>query len=228
MFETINPLDQQAEGLQAQARQEMQEIKQLEEEQQEQARQEIDQADKHLTPANYPLRKLNLLDALERVTNKITQLDPHNYLQARTEFLQTLKICQKRLEKYEEKTFIPILEKEGKDTLRLGKFEVSFKPSQKIAIDETKLKAALTNPNQFNIFLKKPEFKPMQECKALLLALGIYSDVFTVKEGKKPILNITDTNTIRRRLEEVETDEDEAQGLVSPNAELTREDQVYK
>jgi hypothetical protein len=65
---------------------------------------------------------LNLLDALDFITDKITRLqDPESYLQARSEFLQTLKICQKRLEKHEEATFIPMLEQAGTDSLRFGR-----------------------------------------------------------------------------------------------------------
>ncbi len=204
------------EGRHAQERQEWQEINQLEREEEESAQSEINQfEDKQLTLANLnnqPFVKLNLLDALDLMTDKIIELqEPTSYLQARSEFTQMLKFCQKRLEKYEEKTFIPMLAEKQTDTLRLGKYEITYKPSKKRTIDEFKLKQVLPSAEQFKLFLKAPEFKNMQECQNLLLSLGIYSDVYTEKLGKKPILNIIDTNTIKRSLadEQQEVEEDE-------------------
>jgi hypothetical protein len=55
-------------------------------------------------------------------------------------------------------------------------------------IDEEKLKAVLPDPTQMTIFLKQPEFKTLPECRRLLLGLGIASDVFGIKLGKKPLI----------------------------------------
>jgi hypothetical protein len=204
------------EGFQAQQRKECQEIQQLEREEEQKLQAEINQfEDNQLRLANRnnpPLVKQNLLDTLYLMTDKIIDLkEPTSYLQARTEFIQMLKLCQKRLEKHEEKTFIPLLAKEQTDTLRLGKYEITYKPSKKRTIDASKLKQALPSPEQFKLFLKPPEFKNMQECQNLLFNLGILSDVYTIKEGKKPILNIVDTNTIKRPLVEVEDEAEEAE-----------------
>ncbi len=206
---TVNASALVTEGWLAQERQELQEINQLEREQEQNLQSEINPfEDRQLIPESQnsqPLTKLNLLDALDLITDKIIELkEEASYLQARTEFLQILKICQKRLEKHEEKTFIPILEGEQTDTLRLGKYEITYKPSKKRTIDEKKLEQVLPRSEQFKLFLKPPEFKNIQECQNLLLKLGIYSDVYTTKLGKKPILNIVDTNLIKRKLEEEE------------------------
>jgi hypothetical protein len=176
-----------------------------------------------LKPANQALVKLNLLDALDFITDKITKLeDPTSYLQARSEFLKSLNFCQNRLEKHEKKTFIPMLEKQKTDTLRLDKYVISFKPSKKTVIDSEKLTQALSSREQIAIFQKPPEFKTLPECRRLLLNLGILSDVFTIKQGKKPILNIIDTNTIRRPLAEVEMNE--AEETEESDLEATQED----
>lgn len=232
------------EGLQEQqAPQEFEQVNQLE-------REEIDTVQENLnqlsTTNNQHFVKLNLLDTLEFITEKITKLsEPTTYLQARSEFLQTFKLCLKLLERHEENTFIPMLEKADTDTLRLGRYEISFKPSKKTVIDEGKLKNALQDPNQIKVFLKQPEFKTLPECRRLLLNLGILSDVFTIKEGKKPILNIIDTNTVKRKLEmETETEEAEAGTVAGEWQEMSeaemrveasaypvepiREDQLYK
>jgi hypothetical protein len=166
---------------------------------------------RQLTPTAKEAVRLNILEALDLITEKMTTLpNPEQYLQMREELTNTLKICQKRLEQYEEKTFIPMLERHQTDNLRLGKYEVSYRPSKKRIIDMEKLKTALIdNPQQINLFLKKPEFKTLEKCRQLLLKLGVYSDVYSVKIGKQPILNIKDTNTIKRKLEETAELEDE-------------------
>lgn len=206
----------ETEGLHEQAhRQEPEQLKQLERQESEAIQESLNQlATKDLD--HQAIVKLNLLDTLDFITDKITKLqEPTVYLQARTEFLQTLKICQKRLERHEENTFIPMLEAKQTDNLKLGKWEVTFRPSKKTVIDEDRLKIALPNPEQLKLFLKPPEFKTLPECRRLLLNLNIFCDVYTVKQGKKPILNIIDTNTIKREIEsqgqEIEEDEPTAE-----------------
>jgi hypothetical protein len=183
--------------------QEQQEINQWQREEQERLLAETNQFSQQ--PANpQNLVKVNLLDMLELVTHNIKALPPEEYLEARSQLLQTLKLCQKLLEKHEERTFLPLLKEQQTDTLRYGKYEVSYKVSEKRGIDERKLRAALLDPEHIKLFLKPQEFKPIVECRELLFKLGIYSDVYTTKQGKKPILHITDTNTIKTKLEEVE------------------------
>lgn len=214
---TASPSVLTAEGWLAQQRRELQETNQLALEEEKELQSESnklesgDSADsdaKELinsnNSSNQPSLKLNILEALELITDKITALPTFEYLPARSEFMQILKICLKRLEKHEEKTFIPLLEAEPNRTLRLGKYAVTYKPSQKTVIDENKLKQALPNPEQFKFFLKPAEFKNMQECKTLLLKLRVFSDVFATKLGKKPILHISDTNTLKREIENQE------------------------
>lgn len=160
-----------------------------------------------------PLVKLNLLDTLEFITSKITELeDTESYLQARTEFLEVLKRCEKRLARHEENKFINLMNEQETDTLRFGRYEVTYQLSKKTVIDSNKLKNALETtgkPEQFNLFLKESEFKTLPKCRHLLKKLNILSDVYGIKEGKKLILNIVDTNTIKQEVESIETAETE-------------------
>jgi hypothetical protein len=227
MFETINQFDtfspsNQAEGLPVQARQELQEVKQLEREEQERLQTELNREEQLATQPqpNQPLIKLHFAELAEQLTEKVTSIkDLESYLEARSVLFETLKTCQKMLEWHEEKTLIPRLEQEQNRTIKVNKWQLSYKPSQKTAIDINKLKAALSNPEHVKYFFKKPEFKPMNQCKDLLLKLGVYGDVYTTKTGKKPILHITDTNTVRRKAEEIDLQPEEE--------DLSREEQIY-
>lgn len=171
---------------------------------------EVQQRDHHDPdqPPQAPTKifvKHNLLDFIDLFTEQLTNIkDMETYLQVRSEFLQVLKLSEKTLALHETKTFIPMLEQHSTDSLRFGKWEVSYKPSQKREIDAGKLTAALPKPELIGKFYKKPEFKTLPECQRLMHKLGVYSDVFTTKQGKKPILKIIDTNTIKQEIEEIE------------------------
>lgn len=156
------------------------------------------------------LQPINALELFEHFTDIATSIkDASTYLEFRSQLLDTLKRCQRSLEIHEARTFIPLLAEMKTDTMRFGKYEVSYKPSSKRAIDMKKLQAAVSNWEILELLFKPKEFKPLHQCREILFKNGVYSDVYTTKIGKKPILHIIDANTIKKELEPQEVEETE-------------------